>query len=202
MFDFNCNLTENFNQEVETAKYTSSINIAAGLFKSSPASVKTAVDFALENEKALGVLIGWDEKIPFLNENIEAYIVYQVGAISAYTQAFGLELENVRLEGAMAIELNKNAEFAKNVMLAIQKISPWLTLILNNWEIKEILENELSAKCALEVEFDDKSSIRELREMEHIPETIHFTTAENVKRAYNVIKPAPINYTRVSKELE
>ncbi len=201
MFDFNCNLTENFDCEVEIAKYTSSVNIGAGLFKSSPKSVKAAVDFVLENEKALGVLLSWDEIVPFLSENIEAYVIYQVGAISAYTQAFGLELENVRLEGVMEAELNKNLEFAKDVARAIQKVNPWLTLILKNWEIKEILQNELNAKCAIEVEFGNTSSIRELREMEHIPHTVHFTDVECAKRAYDVIKPTPINYNRVCGEL-
>jgi lactam utilization protein B len=202
LFDFNCDLTENFSKEIETAKYASSINIASGLFESNPASVKAAVDFALENEKALGALICWDKKIPFTPENIEAYIIYQVGAISAYSKAFGLELENVRLDRIISEQLSDNPEIAKNIMRSIQKINPWLTLILNNYEIKEILENELDAKCALEVEFGDKSSIRELREMQYIPQTIHFTSEQNIKRAYDVIKPAPINYNRVCKELE
>ncbi len=44
-------------------------------------------------------------------------------------------------------------------------------------------------------------SIRQLREMPVKPDTIHFTTLENVKRAYDVIKPSPINYNRVKEQI-
>ena len=52
-----------------------------------------------------------------------------------------------------------------------------------------------------EVDFKENTSIREIREMEIKPDTIHFRTLEEAKRAYDVIKPTPINYNRVQGQI-
>ena len=52
-----------------------------------------------------------------------------------------------------------------------------------------------------EVEFGENSSIREIREMEIKPDTIHFKNLDYIKRAYDIIKPTPINYNRVQKQI-
>jgi len=44
-------------------------------------------------------------------------------------------------------------------------------------------------------------SVRQLREMSVVPETVHFKDLENAKRAYDVIKPSPINFNRVQEQL-
>ena len=128
-------------------------------------------------------------------------VIYQVGAISAYAKTFSLEIENVRCHGAMNNKLSSDKEFAKTVAMAVKKINPWLNLYVSNHEIKQFLEEEVKINCPYEVLFDDNMSIRQLREMENVPETVHFKSLENAKRAYDVIKPTPVNYNRVAGQV-
>lgn len=213
MFDFNCDVAQEYGvyknvHELEIAKYMSSINIAAGFHSGDPMSIKRVIEFAREREIAIGAHIGYPDipgfgyrKMHISDEEIEALVIYQIGAIDAFARAYGLEIEHVRCHGAMYIELSENLEFAKSVARAVHKFNPWLTLIIGNYAAKKAIEEEVGIKCAYEVVFTEASSIRELREMEHTPETVHFTTVDDAKRAYEVIKPTPIGYNRVKAEL-
>ena len=67
--------------------------------------------------------------------------------------------------------------------------------------MKNFLEEEVKINCPYEVTFNENMSIRQIREMAVVPETIHFTTLEDAKRAYDVIKPSPVNYNRVSGQI-
>ncbi len=61
--------------------------------------------------------------------------------------------------------------------------------------------NNIGVKTALEAEFDSTSSIRQIRELDYKVDTIHFKTLEDIKRAYDIIKPTPINYNRVQSQI-
>ncbi len=213
MFDFNSDLAQEFgvykNREAgEIAKYMSSVNISAGFHAGDAMSIKNALCFVKENNTALGAHIGYPDISGFGKrtmeldlEEVEALVLYQTGAISAFAKTMGLEIEHVRCHGAMNNKLSCDREFAKAVALAIKKINPWLNLYIANYEMKLYLEDEIKINCAYEVLFDDSMSVRQLREMENKPETVHFKTLENAKRAYEVIKPSPVNYNRVSGQV-
>lgn len=213
MFDFNSDLAQEFGiykneNAYEIAKFMSSVNISAGFHAGDAMSIKKALLFAKENNLAVGAHIGYPDISGFGqrtmeldNEEIEALVLYQVGAIQAFAKSMGLEIEHVRCHGAMNNKLSNDVEFAKTVASAIKKVNPWLNLYVQNAEIKKAIEEEVKINCAYEVTFGDNMSIRQIREMEVIPETIHFTSLENAKRAYDVIKPTPVNYNRVSGQV-
>lgn len=213
MFDYNCDLAQEYgvyknNEAYETAKYVSSVNIAAGFHAGDPISIKKAIEFAKDNNLSIGAHIGYPDisgfgyrKMDLSDEEIEAMVIYQLGAINSFAQTMGAEIEHVRCHGAMYETLNNNPEFAKAAANAVKKFNPWLNLIVGNYETKKIVENDVKINCAYEVLFDDTMSVRQLREMENIPDTVHFNTVENAKRAYDVIKPAPINYNRVKEQV-
>ncbi len=201
MFDFNCDVAQNNNaEELEIRVFASSINIASGVFGKDITKIVEGIKFASENEKSVGACVECD-KTDMTDEEIEALVIYQVGAIYAAAKVFGVDMEYVRCCGEMSERLNNDIEFAKKVANAVKHINPWLTLIVGSYDTKKILEEELRIKCAYEVTFTSKSSIRELREMENKPDTVHFTTLDDIKRAYDVIKPSPINYNRVAMEI-
>lgn len=213
MFDFNCNVALELQedkavQELEMAKYMSSINICTYAHSGDPLRIKRALEFAREKEVAIGALVGYLDIDGFgysqdgtSDEELEALIMYQIGSIEAYARALGLEMELVRCGGVMQESLNKDVDFAKKIALIVKKFSPWLTLVLGNSEIKKVIEKEVKIRCAYEVSFGEKSSIRELREMEQKPDTVHFSTVEDAKRAWEVIKPSPVGFNRVKSEL-
>lgn len=213
MFDFNSDLAQEYGvykneNAFEIAKYMSSVNISAGFHAGDPLSIKKAVFFAKENNLAIGAHIGYPDISGFgrrcmeLNEDeIEALVLYQTGAVSSFAKTFGAEIEHVRCHGAMREKMSNDIEFAKSVARAVKKVNPWLNLFIANPEFKKIIEEEIKINCPYEVYFSDNMSIRQLREMDIIPETIHFNSIENAKRAYDVIKPRPVNYNRVAGQI-
>lgn len=213
MFDYNSDLAQEYGvykneNAFEIAKYMSSVNISAGFHAGDALSIKKALLFAKEHNLAIGAHIGYPDISGFgrrdmelIEDEIEAFVLYQVGAVSSFAKTLGLEIEHVRCHGAMKDKMTENAEFAKSVARAVKKVNPWLNLFVCSPEIKRIVEEEVKINCPYEVCFTDNMSIRQLREMEVIPETIHFNSIENAKRAYDVIKPAPVNYNRVSGQV-
>ncbi len=213
MFDFNSDMAQEFgvyknDSAREIAKYMSSVNISAGFHSGDPVSIKNALLFAKENNLAIGAHIGYQDisgfgkrQMHLLPDEIEAVVIYQVGAISAYAKSLGLEIEHVRCHGAMKEKLAQDSEFAKAVACAVKKVNPWLNLYITNYEMKKFLEEEVQINCTYEVTFGENMSIRQLREMDVVPETVHFNNLEDAKRAYDVIKPSPVNYNRVSGQI-
>ena len=213
VFDFNSDLAQEYGiykneAAYEIAEYVSSVNIAAGFHAGDPLSIKQALEFAKMKNLAVGAHIGYPDisgfgyrNMDMKEDEIEATVIYQLGAISAFANTLNIDIEHVRCHGAMYEKLNNDPEFAKQVAAAVKKFNPWLNLIVGNPEIKAEVEKEVQINCSYEVLFNENMSIRQLREMPVKPDTIHFTTLENVKRAYDVIKPSPINYNRVKEQI-
>ena len=209
MFDFNCDVAQSYGvykniNEYEIAKYCSTINVSAGYHAGDAISIRKAFLYACENNIALCAHIGYPDiqgfgkrTMKLEDEELEAIVIYQVSAIIAYAKTFDLEIEAVRCHGALKEELNQNEHCAVIIAQAIKKISPWLNLIVNNENTKEIVEN-IGIKSALEYEFQDGDEISSISEK---IDTIHFTSLENIKKAYDTIKPAPINYKRVENQI-
>ena len=212
MFDFNVDMAQGYSiynneDEFEIAKYASSVNVSAGFHSGDPMKIRAALLFVQENNKALGIHIGYPDiqgfgkrKMNLNDDELEANVIYQVGAVSAYAKTYDIEIENVRCHGALKELLNEDSQSATIIAKAIKKINPWLNLIIQNSQMKEVIENE-GIKTALEFEFKENSSLREIRELPVKPDTIHFRSLADIKRAYEIVKPAPINYNRVSNQI-
>jgi len=213
VFDFNSDLAQEYGiykneKAYDIAQYMSSVNISAGFHAGDPLSIKKALEFAKSRNLAVGAHIGYPDisgfgyrNMEMNNEEIEAVVIYQLSAISSFANTLNVEIEHVRCHGAMYDKLNTDKEFACSVAGAVKKFNPWLNLIVGNPEIKDIIQQETGINCTFEVSFGDNMSVRQLREMPIQPETIHFTDLENAKRAYDVIKPGPINYNRVREQI-
>lgn len=212
MFDFNCDVAQSYGVyknevELEIAKYASSINISAGFHSGDPMSIRNALLFAKDNNIALGAHIGYSDiqgfgkrRVDLTKEELEALIIYQISAIVSYAKTYDLEIEHVRLHGALKDYLMESNDALLVAVEAIKKISPWLTLIVQTPEAREFVEKN-GLKAGYEVEFGENASIREIRDLEIKPDTLHFKALEDIKRAYDVIKPTPINYNRVQKQI-
>ena len=212
MFDFNCDVAQSYGVyknevELDIAKYASSVNISAGFHAGDPMSIRKALLFASENNIAIGAHIGYCDiqgfgkrQINLEKEELEALVIYQISAISAYAKTFDLEIEHVRCHGALKDYINNSQEALLIVVEAIKKVNPWLNLIVQTPSAKDFTQQN-GLKSAYEVEFSENSSIREIRELEIKPDTIHFKTLDDIKRAYDIIKPTPINYNRVQNQI-
>ena len=103
MFDFNCDVAQSYGvykneSELEMAKYASSINISAGFHSGDPVNIRKAFLFAKDNNVALGAHIGYPDiqgfgkrKMDLDDAELEAIVIYQVGAIVAYAKTFATQ---------------------------------------------------------------------------------------------------------------
>ena len=210
LFDFNCDAAQSYgiyknDLELEMAKYASSINISAGFHSGDPMKIRAALLFAKDNNIALGAHIGYPDiqgfgkrKMDLSKEELEAVVIYQVGAIVAYAKNYDLEIEQVRCHGALKDTLNSNEEDASVIVEAIKKISPWLNLIVQKPETKDFVQS-LGLKSAYELDYFEEILLN--KDIQNKPDTIHFRTLEDIKKAYEIIKPTPINYNRVQEQI-
>lgn len=139
--DFNCDLAQSFGiykneNEFDLLDYVSSVNISTGFHSGDPIAIKNALLKAKDKNVVIGAHIGFDDiqgfgsRVVNLSEDeIEALVVYQVGALMSFAQAFGLEVEHVRPHGAMYQLASENFTFSCAIAKAIKKCSKWLTYI-------------------------------------------------------------------------
>ena len=135
--DYNCDLAQTFGvfenkNEAEIIKYMSSAAISCGFHSADPLKIKRALELCKENNVAIGAHISFPDVQGFGNrqmnlsaEEIEAIVIYQLGAIQSFAKANNTEIEFVRPHGAMWLMAASDLEFSKNLANSIKKISEW-----------------------------------------------------------------------------
>ena len=161
--DFNCDLAQAYgiyknNNEFELLDYVSSVNISCGFHAGDPVTIKEALLKAKEKNLAIGAHIGFNDIQGFGNrpvklsaEEIEAVVLYQVGAIMSFAKSFKMEIEHVRPHGAMYKMAAEDYEFSANIAKAIKKCSQWLVYYGATGENITRIAGELNVKVAKEV---------------------------------------------------
>ena len=136
--DFNCDLAQSFgiyknNAEYDLLDYVSSVNISCGFHAGDPLTIKNALLKAKEKNVVIGAHIGFDDiqgfgyrEMDLTDEEIEALVIYQVGALMSFAKSYKLEIEHVRPHGAMYKRAGEDFNFACAVAKAIKKCSQWL----------------------------------------------------------------------------
>lgn len=164
--DFNCDLAQMFgvyknNEEAELLNYVSSVNISCGFHAGDPIAIKNALALAKEHNVVVGAHIGFNDIQGFGNrpiqlseDEIEAVVLYQVGAIMSFAKSFKMEIEHVRPHGAMYKMASENYDFSASIAKAIQKCSKWLVYYGATGENIARVENDLNVKVAKEVFLD------------------------------------------------
>lgn len=139
--DFNCDLAQSFGvykneNELDLLDYVSSVNIATGFHAGDPVAIKNALLKAKDKNVVIGAHIGFNDiqgfgsrVVNLSEEEIEAIVIYQVGALMSFAQAFGLEVEHVRPHGAMYQLASENFTFSCAIAKAVKKCSKWLTYV-------------------------------------------------------------------------
>lgn len=139
--DFNCDLAQSFGiykneGEFDLLDYVSSVNISTGFHAGDPIAIKNALLKAKDKNVVIGAHIGFNDIQGFgsrtmnlSEEEIEAVVIYQVGALMSFAQAYGLEVEHVRPHGAMYKLASENFTFSCAIAKAVKKCSQWLTYV-------------------------------------------------------------------------
>jgi len=136
--DFNCDLAQSFgiyknSTETRLLDYVSSVNISCGFHAGDPLTIKEALLTAKEKNIVIGAHIGFDDiqgfgyrQMELDRDELEALVMYQVGAIMTFAKAYSMEIEHVRPHGAMYRQAAENLEFSRTIAKAIKKCSKWL----------------------------------------------------------------------------
>lgn len=137
--DFNCDLAQSFGvykneNEYELLDYVTSVNISTGFHAGDPVAIKEALVKAGEKNLVIAAHIGFDDiqgfgkrEVTLTDDETEAIVIYQVGALMSFANAFGFEVEYVRPHGAMYKMASENFTFSCAIAKAIKKCSKWLT---------------------------------------------------------------------------
>ncbi|MCI1274333.1 MAG: LamB/YcsF family protein [Clostridiaceae bacterium] len=161
--DFNCDLAQSFGVYKNNAEYNlldsvSSVNVSCGFHSGDPLSIKEALLKAKENNVVVGAHIGFGDiqgfgyrDMDLSEDEIEAIVIYQVGALMSFARTFHLDIEHVRPHGAMYKKAAQDFDFSLSIAKAIQKCSKWLVYYGATGEIIEQVNSETNIPIAREV---------------------------------------------------
>jgi len=164
--DFNCDMGESFGAyklgfDEELMPYISSANIACGFHAGDPMCMRRTVHLAEETGIAIGAHPGFPDLMGFGRrdmsvspEELRSYIIYQVGALQAFTKA--KRLQHVKPHGALYNMGAKDEELARAVAEAIREVDANLILVGLAGSAWVKVGREIGLKVASEV-FADRA---------------------------------------------
>lgn len=173
--DFNCDLAQSFgvyknNKEFDLLDYVSSVNIACGFHAGDPTTIKEALLYAKEKNVVVGAHIGYDDiqgfgyrQVELDEDELEALVMYQVGALMTFAKAYNMEIEHVRPHGAMYRKASEDIDTSRTIARAIKKCSKWLIYYGASGEnLAQVAEEEniqVAHEVHLEKIYDENGNI-------------------------------------------
>ena len=169
--DINCDLAQSFgvyrnDMEYELLPYVSSVNISCGMHSGDPMTINKALKIAAQNNLSIGAHIGYPDlqgfgyrEMDLTEEEIEAIVLYQIGALSAMAKAQGCKISHVRLHGALYKKAITDFRTMCAIVNSIKKAGDWLILLCAPCPNLEKACNASSLKYAAEIFPDKKYSI-------------------------------------------
>ena len=152
--DFNIDVAQGFGlfkneKEAELLDYVSSVNISCAFHAGDPVMIRDFLLKCKEKNITIGAHIGFNDisgmgyrPMNLSAEEIEAIVIYQIGAIASFAKSYSLTIDHVRPHGAMYRIASENLEFSLAVAKAILKFDKWLVYTGLDNEIIENVSNE------------------------------------------------------------
>ena len=139
--DLNCDLGESFGaytlgMDEAVIPHISSANVACGFHASDPLVMAKTVALAEKYGVAVGAHPGYPDLVGFGRRNLavtpaelKAMVQYQIGALQAFCQASGLQMQHVKPHGAMYNMAAKDRRLADAICEGIRAVDPKLILL-------------------------------------------------------------------------
>ena len=139
--DLNADVGESFGiytmgRDEELMPLISSANIACGFHAGDPAVMRKTIALAQNNKIAVGAHPGFPDLLGFGRrdlaaspEEIKDYILYQVGALRAFSAQAGLKLQHVKPHGALYNMTAKDKNLLASILEAIASLDKDLILV-------------------------------------------------------------------------
>lgn len=164
--DFNTDITQMTvfaNNETGAGLFelVSTVNIPCLYTPENRLNLKERLLFCKEKKLTISALICADnllkdeESVNNLDEDeIDALVFSQLGALSAYTKAYSLTVDTVRPSGILYKAAGRNYETALKFAKAVRKIDKWLNFTCPDNEIADQLESETNIPVNREIIVD------------------------------------------------
>jgi UPF0271 protein len=164
--DINCDMGESFGayklgRDQEVMDYISSANIACGWHAGDPMIIEQTVRLAKEKGVAVGAHFGYPDLMGFgrrrmdlTNNEIENYMLYQIGALYAFAKAHGLPLQHVKAHGALGNLAFVDLEASKAIARAVLRFSRDIILVVYSGTVMAQAAREIGIRFVEEVYAD------------------------------------------------
>jgi len=134
--DLNCDMGENIGNDEDIMPYITSANIACGFHAGDSKTMQATVRLAKRYGVNVGAHPSWLDVEGFGRremmlpaDEVEALILYQIGALAAITKAEGMELVHVKPHGAIYNQAAKDRVLANAIARAVKRFSGELILV-------------------------------------------------------------------------
>jgi 5-oxoprolinase (ATP-hydrolysing) subunit A len=139
--DLNADVGESFGawsigEDAQLIPQVSSVSIAAGFHAGDPAVIERTVALAVRHGAAIGAHPGYPDLAGFGRRDldcspadVEAAVLYQVGAVAAFVRAAGAELRHVKAHGALYNRAARDLAIAEAVARAVRRFSAEVVLV-------------------------------------------------------------------------
>ncbi len=152
--DFNIDAAQGFGlfrneKETELIEYVSSVNISCGFHAGDPLLIREFLLKCKEKNITIGAHIGFNDiaglgyrPMELSPDEIEAIVIYQIGALASFAKSYGLTIDLVRPHGAMYKLAAENYDFSLAIAKAIKKFDKWLIYTCLDNEILQNVSDE------------------------------------------------------------
>lgn len=113
-----------------------SVNIACGFHAGDPRTIERTVGLAVAAGAAVGAHPGYPDLAGFgrrdlamTPDDLEAAVIYQVGAVATFARAAGVDLRHVKAHGALYNRAARDPVAADAVVRASRRVSPALIIV-------------------------------------------------------------------------
>ena len=141
LIDLNCDMGESFGaytigMDEQVMQHITSANIACGFHAGDPMVMEKTVKLAVENRVGIGAHPGYPDLLGFGRRNmgctpdqIQQYIIYQIGALDAFCKVHKTRLTHVKPHGALYLTAVENETTARAIATGIMNLDPTLRFV-------------------------------------------------------------------------
>ncbi len=202
--DINCDLGESFGayrigNDEAMMKYITSANVACGLHAGDPMVMDRTVQLAIEHGVALGCHPGYPDlqgygrrAMALSSAEIENYVLYQIGALSAFARSHGAQLSHVFAHGALGNTSAADLEVARAVARAIARFSKELIMLCVARSEQVTAGRELGLRIAETVSIDRAYNADGTLVSRRLPGAVLHDPKEIVERAIRLVREGVI----------
>jgi UPF0271 protein len=198
--DINCDLGESYGAyrlglDEEVMNYISSANIACGWHAGDPMVMEKTVRMAKEKGVAVGAHPGYPDLLGFGRRRmdltpaeLESYLLYQMGALYAFTRAYGLPLQHIKAHGALGNLAFVDLEVSKTIARAAARFDKEIILVAYSGTIMVQAAKEVGVRYVEEAYADRVYNPDGTLQSRKIPGSVIHDPEKAARQALTIVK--------------